>query len=175
MNKSLPSHDFFLFREEVSDCRLLQTDYVPPFREKPKPYPQQATRDEAKVMQDALSDEAFEHLDCEDASYLQDSVPANVLKKIYRGHWAIEAKLDLHGMNRDMARASVNRFIGECVHLKKRCVRIIHGKGLGSEYGVPVLKRLVPVWLKQKKEVLAFTTARPADGGDGALLVLLKG
>jgi len=77
-------------------------------------------------------------------------------------------------MNREMARAALNQFIQECVLLKKRHVRVIHGKGLGSEYGVPVLKKLVPAWLKQKKEVLAYTIARPTDGGEGALLVLLK-
>jgi DNA-nicking Smr family endonuclease len=171
----LPEHERSLFWQEVGDCRLLQSDYVPIAPKKPKPYPRHSARDEAKVMQDALSDKSFEDdLGDDHASYLQTGVSPRVLKKMRQGHWAIEAKLDLHGMNREMARAALNQFIQECVLLKKRHVRVIHGKGLGSEYGVPVLKKLVPAWLKQKKEVLAYTIARPTDGGEGALLVLLK-
>ena len=91
-----------------------------------------------------------------------------------RGRWAIQAHLDLHGHIRDEARLAVNQFIAECLTLGKRCVRIVHGKGLGSPGREPVLKRLVLGWLTQKMEVLAFCQARAVDGGAGAVVVLLQ-
>jgi DNA-nicking Smr family endonuclease len=170
----LPDDERLLFWQEVGDCRPMRCDHVPLRRNKPQPHAHQSRQDESRVMQDALSDEQFDELHYEHVAYLKNGVSAHTLKKMRTGHWAVEAKLDLHGMDRDRARCAINQFIPECTALKKRCVRVIHGKGLGSEHGVPVLKKLVPIWLRQKKEVLAFAPARPMDGGDGALLVLLK-
>ncbi|MDO8930766.1 MAG: Smr/MutS family protein, partial [Rhodocyclaceae bacterium] len=80
----------------------------------------------------------------------------------------------LHGMNRDEARRQSALFLAECLQHGCRCVRVVHGKGLGSPGREPVLKKMVLGWLAQRQEVLAFCQARAADGGAGAVIVLLK-
>jgi DNA-nicking Smr family endonuclease len=86
----------------------------------------------------------------------------------------LQAELDLHGMISVEARQAVAAFLAECCKRGKRCVRIIHGKGLGSKNKEPVLRTKVKHWLMQKDEVLAFCQARTMDGGSGAVVVLLK-
>jgi len=100
-------------------------------------------------------------------------VPRSVLRDLRRGRWVVEAQVDLHGLNRDEARHQVALFVADCIARERRCVRIVHGKGLGSPGREPVLKRLVLGWLAQKKEVLAFCQARTVEGGAGAVIVLL--
>ena len=97
-----------------------------------------------------------------------------MLRKLRRGEWVIQAQIDLHGLRSDEARDALGAFIRDCVRREVRCVRVIHGKGLGSVNKEPVLKRKVLSWLSQNSEVLAFCLARPADGGAGALIVLLQ-
>ncbi|MEG0413512.1 MAG: Smr/MutS family protein, partial [Comamonas sp.] len=82
--------------------------------------------------------------------------------------------LDLHGLRSDEAREALGQFIRLAHRTGMRCVRVVHGKGLGSPGKTPVLKAKVQRWLVQKKEVLAFVQARPAEGGAGALVVLLQ-
>lgn len=126
-------------------------------------------------LHDTLSDhEPDDYTGAEDLSYLRAGMPSQTLRKLRRGHWAVQAQLDLHGMNSDDARRSVSQFIAECRQFDIRCVRIVHGKGFGSVNGEPVLKRKLRNWLIQKEDVLAFCQARPADGGSGAAIVLLK-
>jgi DNA-nicking Smr family endonuclease len=91
-----------------------------------------------------------------------------------RGHWVVQASLDLHGLRTDEAREAFVLFLKQCANREIRCVRIIHGKGLGSANRQPVLKGKVLAWLTQKEEVLAFCQAPAHDGGSGAVLVLLK-
>ncbi len=98
----------------------------------------------------------------------------NVLRDLRRGRWVVQAHLDLHGMTRDEARHHVALFLRECLAREQRCVRIVHGKGLGSPRREPVLKKLVLGWLGQRQEVLAFCQARPAEGGAGAVTILLR-
>ena len=86
----------------------------------------------------------------------------------------MQEQLDLHGLRTDEAREAVGLFLRHAVRKGLRCVRIIHGKGLGSVNKEPVLKSKVRNWLVQKDEVMAFCQARAADGGSGALVVLLK-
>ena len=73
------------------------------------------------------------------------------------------------------ARPVLVTFLNECLRDGLRCVRIIHGKGLGSKNGEPVLKRKVSSWLMQRDEILAFCQARRTEGGGGAAVVLLRG
>lgn len=96
------------------------------------------------------------------------------LKKLRRGHWNIQAEIDLHGMTSDEARARFIEFLEESKNLGLRCVRIIHGKGFGSRNQEPVLKLKVTSWLMQRDDTLAFCQARPIDGGSGATIVLLR-
>jgi DNA-nicking Smr family endonuclease len=111
----------------------------------------------------------------EDLSYTRQGIGIDVAKKLRKGHWVIQAELDLHGMRRDQARDALADFLRQCGRTGRRCVRIIHGKGLGSVNKEPVLKKKVRNWLIQKDEVLAYSQATAADGGSGALIVLLKG
>ncbi|GHD60973.1 Smr/MutS family protein [Jeongeupia chitinilytica] len=110
----------------------------------------------------------------EELLYLRPGQKLDTLKKLRRGHWLTQAELDLHGFDSEAARQQVAEFLHAAQQTHRRCVRIIHGKGLSSKNGEPVLKHKLRNWLVQRDEVLAFSQARPADGGSGAVLVLLK-
>lgn len=98
-----------------------------------------------------------------------------MLKQLKRGKWIIQAELDLHGLNRSEAYDAFIDFLSRCQKKGVRCIRIIHGKGLRSAQRQPVLKGLVKNWLMKSNVVLAFCQAKSADGGSGAVLVLLRG
>lgn len=146
-------------------------------RARPAPHPTQRERDEQNVLRESISDEFDVEtlLDTDEAlSYRRTGVGPDVVRKLRRGDWALQAQLDLHGLRRDEAREAVGAFLRDAVRQGLRCVRIVHGKGLGSPGKTPVLKARVQGWLIQKEEVLAYTQARAADGGAGALVVLLR-
>jgi len=132
--------------------------------------------DEQAVMQEALSDEFDVEtlLDTDDAlSYRRPGIGTDVTRKLRKGGWSIQGQVDLHGLRREDAREALVDFIKDAARMGWRCVRVVHGKGLGSPGKTPVLKGKVQSWLIQKQEVLAFVQARPAHGGAGALVVLL--
>jgi DNA-nicking Smr family endonuclease len=145
--------------------------------EQPLPIPYQQQRDDAAVLREAISDgiDATTLLDTDDAlSFRRPGIGTDVTRKLRRGHWSIQRELDLHGLRSDDAREALGAFIREAHRLGLRCVRVVHGKGLGSPGKTPVLKGKVHGWLIQKDEVLAFVQARADEGGAGALVVLLK-
>ena len=132
--------------------------------------------DELAVMQEALSDEFDVEtlLDTDDAlSYRRPGIGTDVTRKLRKGGWSIQGQVDLHGLRREDARQALVDFIKDAAKMGWRCVRVVHGKGLGSPGKTPVLKGKVQSWLIQKRVVLAFVQARPAHGGAGALVVLL--
>ena len=132
--------------------------------------------DEQAVMREALSDEFDVEtlLDTDDAlSYRRVGIGTDVTRKLRKGGWSIQGQVDLHGLRREDAREALVDFIKDAARMGWRCVRVVHGKGLGSPGKTPVLKGKVQSWLIQKQEVLAFVQARPAHGGAGALVVLL--
>jgi DNA-nicking Smr family endonuclease len=141
------------------------------------PLPMQRQRDEEAVMREALSDdfdvETLLHTD-DQLSFHRPGLGPDVMRKLREGHWSIQKQIDLHGLRVDEAREALGRFVRESHQLGLRCVRVVHGKGLGSPGRTPVLKSRVQRWLVQKTEVMAFVQARPAEGGAGALVVLLK-
>lgn len=144
---------------------------------RPSPEPRQRQRDERAALRESLSDEF--NVDTlletdETLSFRRPEIGLDVVRKLRRGGWAVQAQIDLHGLRRDAARVQLNAFIREAATEGLRCVRVVHGKGLGSPGREPVLKARVRSWLVQKNEVLAFVQARPAEGGAGALVVLLK-
>jgi DNA-nicking Smr family endonuclease len=144
---------------------------------RPQPEPRQRQRDEASVLAESISDEfdVESLLDTDEAlSFRRRGVGPEVVRKLRRGVWAIQAQLDLHGLRRDEARERLAVFLREAVRAGLRCVRVVHGKGNGSPGRAPVLKGKVRNWLVQKDEVIAFTQARAQDGGHGALIVLLR-
>jgi len=165
-----------LFALTVGAVTRLRDIAVAPHRPKPPATARQRERDEAAVMLEAISDEfdVESLLDTDDAlSFRRADIGPEVVRKLRRGVWAIQAQLDLHGLRREEARERLNRFIHDARRGGLRCVRVIHGKGNGSPGREPVLKGKVKTWLVQKKDVIAFTQARASDGGHGALLVLL--
>jgi DNA-nicking Smr family endonuclease len=132
--------------------------------------------DEQAALQESLSDEfdVGTLLDVdEQMSFLRPGLGTDIPRKLRRGDWTIQRQLDLHGLRVEDARDALGSFIRDANKQGLRCVRIVHGKGLGSPGKAPVLKRRVYNWLLQKEEVLAFVQAKPADGGAGALVVLL--
>jgi DNA-nicking Smr family endonuclease len=112
--------------------------------------------------------------------FIEGSSPGldrNLMRSLRRGDFSIQGKLDLHGMTQVQAKEAVERFLTESRRAGRRCVLIIHGKGLNSQEQIPVLKQQLKVWLSQKRVgtlVLAYCTARPQDGGAGAVYVLLR-
>lgn len=147
-------------------------------RPRTEPLPRQRALDDAAVLREAISDEfdVESLLDTDDAlSYRREGIGPEVVRRLRRGVWAMQAQLDLHGLRRDAARTQLASFMREAVRGGLRCVRIVHGKGLGSPGREPVLKAKVKVWLIQNNDVVAFTHARASDGGHGALMVLLRG
>jgi len=100
-----------------------------------------------------------------------------LVRKLRRGDFAVQGHVDLHGMTRDEAKAAVERFLRASRNGGKRCVLVVHGRGLHSKDQLPVLKEALRTWLSTARfarHVLAFATARPPDGGAGALYVLLR-
>jgi DNA-nicking Smr family endonuclease len=110
----------------------------------------------------------------EEIAFLRPGLSSQTLRRLRRGHWAVEDHLDLHGLNRSRAAAALREFLHDCRARRLGCVRIVHGKGLGSRNREPVLKGKVYHWLRMRDEVLAFSPAPAAHGGSGAVLVLLK-
>ena len=140
------------------------------------PVARQREKDEQAVMHEAISDEfdVESLLDTDEAlSYRRDGLGLDVIRQLRKGRWSLQGQLDLHGLRSDEARVALGQFLREAHHVGWRCVRVVHGKGLGSPGKTPVLKNKVQRWLVQKNEVLAFVQARASDGGAGALIVLL--
>lgn len=173
----LDDNDPQLFREAVKDVRPLVAAPFHIFKVRPKPTPQQFIRDEQQALIDSLSDHYipnYERETGEEMLYLRDGQSKELLRKLRRGKWIIQAHIDLHGMFSDEARSYVSSFISDCKKRGIRCIRIVHGKGLGSRNKEPILKNKLRGWLMQKDEVLAYAEAKRQDGGSGAVIVLLK-
>jgi DNA-nicking Smr family endonuclease len=172
-----PADEISLFRDAVKDVKRFTAPPKDEYKLKPKPIPLQFIRDEQQALVDSLSDHyipAHEIETGEELLYLRDGHSPDILSKLRRGHWVIQAKIDLHGLISDEARAYVSSFISDCKKRGIRCVRIVHGKGLGSRNREPVLKNKLRGWLMQKDEVIAYAEAKKQDGGSGAVIVLLK-
>jgi len=128
------------------------------------------------VLRESLSDEfdVTTLLDVDDAmSFRRPGIGTDVTARLRKGDWSIQAQVDLHGLRSDEAREALGGFIRNAYKQGLRCVRVVHGKGLGSPGKQPVLKTKAQRWLIQKNEVIAFVQAKPAEGGAGALVVLL--
>ncbi len=167
-----------LFANSVGQVVPLRKSAPPaPPRARPEAIARQRQRDEAAALVESISD-AFDVeslLETDDAlSFRRRGVGIDVVRKLRRGVWVLQDEIDLHGLRSDQARERVAAFLRDAARAGLRCVRVVHGKGHGSPGREPVLKVKVKSWLMQRSEVLAFTHARPADGGHGALLVLLK-
>ena len=154
-----------------------------PFKERvhmkphrPAPRPLQQDLDDQAALMESMSDDfdVSTLLDVDDQlSFRRPGIGTDITRKLRKGEWSIQGQLDLHGLRSDEARTALGQFIRDAKRMGWRCVRVVHGKGLGSPGKEPVLKAKVQRWLVQKNEVLAFVQAKPSDGGAGALVVLL--
>ena len=174
--KSTTPEDKALFRQMMDEVRPIVQDKVSPYRQKHPARPVQRQADDKQVVKDMMSDalEPDEIETGEELLFTRPGVQPNVMRKLRRGQFSIEAELDLHRMTSEEARQAIAHFLPQMGQAGKRCVRIIHGKGYGSFNKLPVLKNKLNHWLRQRDEVLAFCSARPVDGGTGAIYVLLK-
>ncbi|MFM1989569.1 MAG: hypothetical protein RJA99_2526 [Pseudomonadota bacterium] len=167
-----------VFREAVGDAAPLRpTGRVDPMPLPVPPVARQFEDDESRALAESISDEIDVErlLDTdENLSYRRPGVGPDVPRRLRRGDWVIQKQLDLHGLRVDEAREALAGFLLDCLKREIRCVRIVHGKGLGSVNREPVLKGKVLKWLTQRDEVLAFCQAGPNDGGSGALIALLR-
>ena len=165
-----------LFREEVEDVVPLKHDRVEHDLPLPLAIPRQREMDEILALAESLDAAPFEIMleGGDELAFARNGIPKLVLRDLRAGRWVSQAQLDLHGMNREEARAEMSQFIAMALTLGLRCVRIIHGKGLRSPGREPVLKELVRNWLANRKEVLAYAQTRASEGGGGAVTVLLK-
>lgn len=167
-----------VFRNSVGNVQTLRDrNRVAPPARRPEPVPVQTQLDDQAVLKASLSDQfdVENLLETDDTlSFRRPGIGNDVIRKLRRGEWVPQDRIDLHGMRRDEAREALAEFLRRCVRRGVRCVRVIHGKGLGSPDKQPVLKGKVRSWLVQKEEVLAFVEARGAEGGSGALMVLLR-
>ena len=178
MGKSDPDDELDLFRAAVRDAVPLHVE--PRHRvtaRKPPAVPVQSLLDEHEALQESMFPELDDelHETGEDESYLAKGIGRDVLRKLRRGAWRVQRELDLHGLTKAEASTELAAFMRECARNNWRCVRIVHGKGLGSKNREPVLKGRVRAWLARRDEVLAYCEPPPAQGGSGAILVLLKG
>jgi len=143
---------------------------------RPEPRPLQQDLDDQAALLESMSDEfdVSTLLDVDDQlSFRRPGIGTDITRKLRKGEWSLQGQLDLHGLRSDEAREALGQFVRDAKRMGWRCVRVVHGKGLGSPGKEPVLKSKVQRWLVQKNEVLAFVQAKPSDGGAGALVVLL--
>lgn len=164
-----------LFRDAVADAKRLPAK---PLRRgaKPKPHARFTRAAEQEILAASLSGapEPDEPLLGEGLWYAKPGVQDATLRKLRRGYYSVGAELDLHGLRSEAARLVLAEFLGSVQHRRVRCVLIIHGKGYRSGPRGPVLKQKLNTWLRQRDDVIAFCSARQADGGTGAVYVLLK-
>ena len=152
------------------------SDRLAPERRRPSARPRSTEADEQAVLAE-MKDDSLDPEDIESGdtlTYRGEGIQDSVWRRLRRGGYHIRAELDLHGLNREAARQQVAAFLAECLDRDVRAVRIIHGKGRGSPNSGPVIKALLDGWLRRRKDVLAFCSARPHDGGTGAVYVLLR-
>jgi DNA-nicking Smr family endonuclease len=168
-----------VFREAVGDATPLKpTGRAAARPPATPPHPRQRELDERAALAASLSDDIdVERLLDTDAalSFRRETVGPDVVARLRRGQWVVQGQIDLHGLRVEEAREALFGFFALSMKRQQRCLRVIHGKGLGSVGREPVLKGKVMKWLVQRDEVLAFCQAPPTDGGSGALLVLLRG
>lgn len=173
--KHINSRDDALFKDLVGE--------VQPIKSRPRNTvkPRQGARIRSRIHQqnsvgDGLSfaSETPLVMANEQVSYKRDGISERLLRALRRGKYPAQAELDLHGMTTTEALPVLNEFLAQCGARRFNCIRIVHGKGLGSGARGPVMKNAVNNWLRQFDNVLAFCSAPANDGGTGAVYVYLK-
>jgi DNA-nicking Smr family endonuclease len=178
MTKSRPSpfdEDRNAFRRAMADVRPLQSQTDLPAQPQPRPKATVARAARRDMLREgpptATHTAALEVHD--DMAFRRPQLRDDVWRRLQRGKFAVEAEIDLHGLRTHAAQDALRQFLDDSVREGLRCVRVIHGKGLRSGAGGPVLKHAVSLWLRSVENVAACASARPAHGGSGAVYVLL--
>jgi DNA-nicking Smr family endonuclease len=170
--------DLALFHEAIGPVRRIEVEEAAAAASAPRPAPRPRQRE-------ADERQAGEHFRLRPFEFAIDSFgdgleylaaghSPRILKELKRGQYAVQDELDLHRMHAGLADECIRVFLAEANQRGFRCVRIIHGKGLRSKDSTPVLKLLTDKVLRFRADVLAFASARPAEGGTGAVVVLLR-
>ncbi|MGR9073242.1 MAG: Smr/MutS family protein [Gammaproteobacteria bacterium] len=173
--KKITEDDKELFRKSIGKVRPMKTDK--PFvnlGKNPPPYPREKTVDYAEKIDtsfDAVRDVLYPG---DLLSFHVPGIQKSVLKKLRKGFFGVDAELDLHGLTGLEAENRLLKFLHDCAVNGDHCVHIIHGKGFRSPDNRPVLKNLIDEQLRRHRDVLAFCSCPPRDGGAGAVYVLLR-
>lgn len=170
--------DADLFRRAVSGAKpLASDDRVAEPQKKPKPRAKFSRADERQALRESMQADidTMERGNAESMRFHRATVGRRTMRKLARGRFSVQAEIDLHGMTVAEAKPRLTDFIDHCARQGLLCVRVVHGKGLGSGHKGPVLKNSVNAWLRKWDTVLAFVSARQVDGGTGAVYVLLQG
>ncbi len=173
--KSLPEEDSTLFRQTIGEVKSVESDTIllSP-KKKPKPYPKQQKLEIKNNFDTTIATEIKNIYQQDSISFLAPGLQKKVLKKLRKGYFGLDASIDLHGLTSREAKYQLSKFIHFNVEDGCRCIHIIHGKGYRSPDNLPVLKNDINLWLRQHKDVQAFCSTPPKDGGTGAVFVLLK-
>jgi DNA-nicking Smr family endonuclease len=165
------------FRRAMRGTKPLKSDerapHAPP---PPKPQARFSKADEKRVLAESLEDDidTIEHGYGAALRFHRAHVGRRTMRKLQRGGYSVQAEIDLHGMTLEEARPRLADFINYSASQGKLCVRVVHGKGLGSGHRGPVLKNAVNRWLRKWDCVLAFVSTPQVHGGTGAVYVLLQ-
>jgi DNA-nicking Smr family endonuclease len=164
------------FRAAMRGVRRLRSSDALQTRPKPQPKARFTRADQIEVLRESLLPPADESTleSGDELSFRRPHVPQSVLTKLRRGHFTVDAEIDLHGLSAAEAKAALRQFVTDAVDRRMSCVRVIHGKGRRSGPRGPVLKNVVNHWMQRADEILAFGSARSVDGGSGAVYVLLR-
>lgn len=166
-----------IFRQAMTAARPLEPDVrAPDFKPRPKPRARFRRKDDQAVLRESLEADIDEIETCagEALRFHRASVGRRTMRKLSRGNFSVQDEVDLHGMTVPEAKAQLREFVSESVFRGYTCVRVVHGKGLGSGHRGPVLKGKVNNWLRRWDDVLAFVSTRQVHGGTGAVYVLLR-
>lgn len=166
-----------LFRAAVRGVRPLRAPASPLRPPRRRPQARFTRADRAAVLReslDPLAAEDSEHFTGEALAFHRPHISATVLRRLRRGDFRVQREIDLHGMTVAEAKPALREFLVRALEQQVRCVRIVHGKGLRSGHRGPVLKAAVSSLLRRTGAVLAYVSARPVDGGTGAVYVLLS-
>ncbi|KAF3978363.1 MAG: DNA mismatch repair protein MutS [Methylococcales symbiont of Iophon sp. n. MRB-2018] len=175
VKKTFCCKDSDLFRSTIGEVKAVKNNklLIEPAN-KPKPYPQTQFQNNNSHFLDPNHSE-IEKLEQEDSvCFIAPGLQKNVLKKLIKGVFGLDASIDLHGLTSREANIQLSRFLQSSIETGCRCIHIIHGKGYRSANKQPILKNDINVWLRQYKEVLAFCSSPQKKGGTGAVFVLLK-
>ncbi|HEX7719109.1 MAG TPA: Smr/MutS family protein [Woeseiaceae bacterium] len=165
-----------LFRRLLADAKPLKHDRVPPPARPARPKATFARQQQREILGESFKSDppGSDTPGAESLRYQHPSVSRHAMRRLARGGYRVQADIDLHGMTSAEAQDALHNFFDEALDRGLTCVRIVHGKGHGSGQQGPVLKRAIDRWLRHWEAVLAFVSARPSDGGTGAVYVLLR-